>query len=139
MGLLIGSLFWDLERSLQGALPFFGVSFLSILFITMGSLPILAITLENKPVFFKHQDNFFYSSMAYVWSMVITQIPFSFVESLLFSLITYFMVGFSTGGSVQTRGHLESELRVAIELWNEMTFSYVKRASYAGTADKCGS
>lgn len=97
MSLLIGSLFWDVERSLQGALPFFGVSFLTVLFMTIGSLPILAIMLENKPVFFKHQDNFFYSSVAYIWSMVATQIPYSFIESVIFSVITYFMVGLSTG------------------------------------------
>ncbi|CAD7702122.1 unnamed protein product [Ostreobium quekettii] len=96
VGLLIGSLYWDLERSPRGALPFFGVMFIMMLFMSLGALPQLFIVLQNKPVFFKHQENFFYSSVSYVYSIAITQIPFSFMEATVFSLITYFMVGLST-------------------------------------------
>ena len=48
MALIIGSLFSGIEKSSTGARSFFGVSFLSIMFLAMGAMPQLATTFQNK-------------------------------------------------------------------------------------------
>ena len=48
MGLIIGSLFGGTAKTTTGARSFFGVSFLSIMFISMGAMPQLATTLMSR-------------------------------------------------------------------------------------------
>lgn len=45
-----GSLFYFMETTVAGARTYFGLSFLSVLFINFGSFPQLPITLEGKKV-----------------------------------------------------------------------------------------
>ncbi|GMH32356.1 hypothetical protein BSKO_00190 [Bryopsis sp. KO-2023] len=95
MGLLIGSLYWDQGSTLEDSRTIFGISFLIIMFMAMGNMIQMQITMMNKSVFYKHKDNFFFPALSYACGMAFTQIPFSFVESTVFSLTTYFMVGLS--------------------------------------------
>eukprot|EP00798_Chlamydomonas_sp_ICE-L_P013540 gene13540-19410_t len=48
MGLITGGLFYQLPVTLDGSRNFFGVSFLGVMFVTMGNMPQLAITMANK-------------------------------------------------------------------------------------------
>lgn len=48
MSLIIGSLFANIAKTATGARSFFGVSFLSIMFLAMGAMPQLATTFANK-------------------------------------------------------------------------------------------
>ena len=48
MSLIIGSLFSNQGHTPNNARAFFGVSFLSIMFLSMGAMPELAITLSMK-------------------------------------------------------------------------------------------
>ena len=49
MSLIIGSLFSGLKDTAIDARAFFGISFLSIMFLSMGAMPELGITFSNKP------------------------------------------------------------------------------------------
>ena len=48
MSLIIGSLFSNQSYTPNDARDFFGVSFLSVMFLSMGAMPELAITLSMK-------------------------------------------------------------------------------------------
>lgn len=48
MGLIIGSMFWNLQPSQNAAREFFGVSFLSIMFIAFGSMPQAQFIFQTK-------------------------------------------------------------------------------------------
>lgn len=48
MSAIIGSLFSAQGHTLTDARDFFGVSFLSVMFLSMGAMPELAITLSMK-------------------------------------------------------------------------------------------
>lgn len=48
MSLIIGSLFSNIAKTATGARSYFGVSFLSIMFLAMGAMPQLATTFANK-------------------------------------------------------------------------------------------
>lgn len=60
IALIIGSMWWNLGVSVLEARSFFGVSFMSCLFLSLGSFPQLSLVRASRPVFFKHRDNAFY-------------------------------------------------------------------------------
>lgn len=97
MGLLIGSLYYQMDNTIEAARQTFGYFFLSVMFMAMGSLVQLNITMMNKPVFYKHERNYFYPAMSYSWAMAFTQLPFSIAEATIFTATTYFLAGLSLG------------------------------------------
>lgn len=53
----------------------------------------MALQIERLPVFYKHYRNQFYPAWAFVLPATILRIPFSLVEAVLWSALTYFEVG----------------------------------------------
>lgn len=49
MALIIGSLFNGQKPTAEDARNFFGVSFLSMMFLSMGAMPEMGITFASKP------------------------------------------------------------------------------------------
>lgn len=94
ISLLSSSLFYNLGVSLVDARTFFGLCFLIVLFVNFGGFPQLPLTLEAKKVWFKHRSNGFYPAYAQGLAMSLAQLPLSLIESIIISLIMYFMVGF---------------------------------------------
>mmetsp|Transcript_4643 Transcript_4643/g.13342 ORF Transcript_4643/g.13342 Transcript_4643/m.13342 type:complete len:1521 (-) Transcript_4643:659-5221(-) len=97
MSLIIGSLFWMLDSTYSGARNFFAVSFFSVLFLAMGSMPQMAVTLQQKSVFYKQRGNNFFQPSIWAVSMAVTQVPWALVECVIYSLIVYFFVDFFHG------------------------------------------
>ena len=48
MGLITGSLYYQMKPIANNARNFFGVGFLAVMFTAMGQLPQLAITMHTK-------------------------------------------------------------------------------------------
>lgn len=71
--------------------------FLMTLFQFFGGMPQLAVTLENRSVWFKQRAVNMYTATAYSWAGGLVQVPISMLEVAIFLVIVYFMVGFSTG------------------------------------------
>jgi hypothetical protein len=71
--------------------------FMTTLFFGFGGLPQLTVALQNRSVWFKHRGCSLYTATAYSWSMSIAQMPLSVLEAFLFSTITYFFIGYTTG------------------------------------------
>ncbi|BDA47962.1 ABC transporter G family member 36 [Coccomyxa sp. Obi] len=94
MAFIIGSLFNGQRPTALDARNYFGVSFLSMMFLSMGAMPEMGITFANKPVTFKQRDNRFFPPSAYALALLLVRIPFQLVEAALFTLVVYFWVGF---------------------------------------------
>lgn len=72
-------------------------AFLSVMFMAFGGMPQLAVTLQNRVVWFKHRDMNMYNATSFAWSGALVQLPLSIVEALVFLILVYFMIGFTTG------------------------------------------
>ncbi|GIL86027.1 hypothetical protein Vretifemale_14307 [Volvox reticuliferus] len=94
LGLLTGSLFYNQGVSLIASRTMFGACFMSTLFMSFGGFPQLPVTMELKKVWFKHRAAGFYPAYAQGMAMALSQLPLSTLESIIFSLIMYFMVNF---------------------------------------------
>jgi ABC-type multidrug transport system permease subunit len=68
-----------------------------VLFTAFGGMPQLAVMMQNRSIWFKHRASNLYNASAYAWATALVQLPLSVVESALFCIITYFMIGFSLG------------------------------------------
>ena len=49
LSVIIGSLFANLPHVANAARSYFGISFLSIMFLSMGAMPELGLTFQHKP------------------------------------------------------------------------------------------
>eukprot|EP00892_Ulva_mutabilis_P008760 jgi/Ulvmu1/6256/UM028_0114.1 len=92
---MIGTLWFDLGVSALNARSFTAVSFMSILFLSLGAMPQLNAVTISKPIFFKQRDNLFFAPACYAIGLWWQTVPFAIVEAVVFSVIVYFMVGFT--------------------------------------------
>jgi len=59
----------------------------------MNSAPQLAFANMSKPTFYKQRDNHLFPSWAYAVTHAVTQLPQSTVETIVFSLVCYWVSG----------------------------------------------
>ena len=52
----------------------------------------LLLQIERLPVFFKQRDNYFFPAWTFVLPTTLMRLPVSFIESLLYTVITYFEI-----------------------------------------------
>ncbi|XP_071686005.1 pleiotropic drug resistance protein 1-like [Rutidosis leptorrhynchoides] len=78
----------------NGAL-YFGV--MMIMFNGMSEIP---MTIAKLPVFYKQRDFRFYPSWAYALPSWVVKIPVSFLEAGLWTILTYYVIGFDPHFSV---------------------------------------
>ena len=94
LGFILGGLFYNLGPSyFQARLGLCLFAAVNMGFANAAEIPFAA---EGKDVVFKQLDAGFYSSSQYVWSVIIVHLPLSIAESILFSLIIYFLSAFDT-------------------------------------------
>ena len=102
MGLIISSFFASVTPPSQPANPedtlaqgrkVLSLCVLSIIYLTMSSMPVLGFVFNTKGVFYKHRDNKFFPSWAFAVAYMISQIPSSTAESILYSVSVYFISG----------------------------------------------
>lgn len=55
----------------------------------------LSVTMSRLPVFYKQRDLLFYPAWVFTLPNVILRIPISLLESCVWVLITYFLIGFA--------------------------------------------
>lgn len=97
MGLVLGTLFFDLDTSEAGLK--FGLLFFSSIFLSFANLSEVPIAAEAKLVVYKQTNAKFYSTGAYVCSVLLTHLPIATLETVIFGTITYWMCGFASEGT----------------------------------------
>jgi ABC-type multidrug transport system permease subunit len=65
VSLMVGSLFFQLGRSVSDARSFFGAAFMVILFMSMGTMPQIGVVTAQKAVWLKHRDSLLYPGYAH--------------------------------------------------------------------------
>lgn len=80
------------DGELYLACLFFGL--VHMLFNGFSELPLMIFRL---PVFYKQRDNLFYPAWAWSISSFILRVPYSMIESIVWSCIVYYSVGFAPG------------------------------------------
>ncbi|CAN4126457.1 unnamed protein product [Withania somnifera] len=73
---------------------FFGALFFSLINVMFNGTAELALTVFRLPVFFKQRDSLFYPAWAFALPIWLLRIPLSFMESLIWIVLTYYTIGF---------------------------------------------
>jgi len=74
---------------------YLGALFYTLLTNMFNGLPELALSVSRLPVFYKQRDYYFYPAWAYAIPAFLLKIPISLIESLLWTSITYYAIGYS--------------------------------------------
>lgn len=72
---------------------FFGL--VHMMFNGFSELP---ITISRLPVFYKQRDSLFYPAWAFALPSWILRVPYSIIESVVWSCVVYYPVGFAPSG-----------------------------------------
>lgn len=97
MGLSVGFVFLNTDISSS----FFGVLFQGNLFIMLGAMTGAPGKLDDRTVFYKHNDSNFYPALSYIIGQALALIPQMLIDVLLFGTFVYWMVGFVATAKVR--------------------------------------
>ena len=91
--LIVGSLFFQLPDTTEGAFTRGGVLFFILLFNALLALAEQTAAFESKPILLKHKNFQFYRPAAYAIAQTFVDIPLVLIQVLLFDIIIYWMAG----------------------------------------------
>lgn len=74
---------------------YLGALFYALIILLVDGFPELAMTIERLPVFYKQRDLNFYPAWAYAVPAAVSKIPLSIFESILWTSLTYYTVGYT--------------------------------------------
>ncbi|KAK4717280.1 hypothetical protein R3W88_015618 [Solanum pinnatisectum] len=78
---------------------FYGALFFSLINVMFNGAAELALIIFRLPVFFKQRDSLFYPAWAFALPIWLLRIPLSFMESLIWVVLTYYTIGFAPAAS----------------------------------------
>lgn len=107
MGLIISSFFASVAPPGEGNFEAYyaqgrkviSLCVLSIIYLSMSSMPVMGFVFNTKGVFYKHRDNHFFPSWSYAVALAVSQLPSSTSESILYTLTVYFISGLTREAS----------------------------------------
>nr|AMR34859.1 PDR transporter [Artemisia annua] len=73
---------------------YMGALFFGVIMIMFNGMAEISMTIAKLPVFYKQRDFLFYPSWAYALPSWIVKIPVSFIEVALWTILTYYVIGF---------------------------------------------
>ncbi|KAJ3681311.1 hypothetical protein LUZ60_015800 [Juncus effusus] len=74
---------------------YLGSLFFTLLLQMVNGFPELAMTVTRLPIFYKQRDLYFYPAWAYAIPASLLKIPVSLLESVVWTCITYYLIGFT--------------------------------------------
>ncbi|KAK7421621.1 ATP-binding cassette transporter snq2 [Neonectria punicea] len=98
-GLIVGSLFYNLPQTAEGAFPRGGTLFFLLLFNALLALAEQSAAFEAKPIIMKHKSFSFYRPAAFAIAQTVVDVPMVFIQIVLFNLIIYFMANLARTAS----------------------------------------
>ena len=101
VALLTGTVFLrtHLSNDRTHANSYMSSLFFALIFLIVNGLPEMAMTINRLPVFYKQRDCCFYPAWAYAIPAFFTKIPVSLVESVTWTCITYYLIGYTPQAS----------------------------------------
>ncbi|RHY21908.1 hypothetical protein DYB32_009677, partial [Aphanomyces invadans] len=94
-GVIIGSLFWQLDDGPHSLVSKAGLFFLTILFTSMTTISNIAYTMEVRNIYIKQSYFQLYPAAVYAVSESAIEVAATLVQVLLFTVSSYWMCGFS--------------------------------------------
>lgn len=94
LGLIISSLFYNLDQTTNSLYYRGAAMFFAVLFNAFSSLLEIMLLFEARPVVEKHKQFALYHPSADAFASVLSEVPPKLVTALAFNLIYYFMVNF---------------------------------------------
>ncbi|KAJ9692499.1 hypothetical protein PVL29_011519 [Vitis rotundifolia] len=96
--LMFGTMFWDLgtrrKRSTDLANAM-GAMFSAVIFLGIqNSASVKPVVVVERTVFYRERAAGMYSAMAYAFAQAFVEIPYIFVQTIVYGLIVYSMVGY---------------------------------------------
>ncbi|KAG1326103.1 Pleiotropic drug resistance protein 3 [Cocos nucifera] len=74
---------------------YLGSLFFGLLLFMVNGIPQLSLQASRLPIFYKQRDFYFYPAWAYAIPACILKIPISLIESLVWTSLTYYVIGYS--------------------------------------------
>ncbi|CAN1217741.1 ABC transporter G family member 33, partial [Linum perenne] len=74
---------------------YMGSLFYGLVILVTDGIPELPMTVQRLQVFHKQKDLYFYPAWAYAIPASLLKVPISFVESLVWTCLTYYVIGYS--------------------------------------------
>ncbi|PLB48516.1 hypothetical protein P170DRAFT_359775 [Aspergillus steynii IBT 23096] len=94
VALLIGSMFYDIPDDTSGYFSKGGCVFFSVLFNILVSFVEISAQFSQRQVVAKHKSYAMYHPSIDALASMVAQYPIKFMNSAVFSVVVYFMVGF---------------------------------------------
>ena len=155
MGLVMGSLFYGLGTGPKDFSPRFGLILFGMIFMAFANMMEVPLASEFKLVVYKQVDAGMYSTLSYVFSVVLMQLPVAIAECFVFGTLLYFlaafnwsagswfffllimlMVNLSVGAIFRTIAYTVSNPDVAMNLAGPTTAIFLLFGGFLVTADK---
>ncbi|XP_043687306.1 pleiotropic drug resistance protein 3-like [Telopea speciosissima] len=74
---------------------YLGSLFYGLLRLLLDGFPEISLAVSRLAVFYKQRDNYFYPAWAYAIPSAIVKVPLSFMQSLVWTALTYYVIGYS--------------------------------------------
>ncbi|KAI3404306.1 CDR1 [Candida oxycetoniae] len=94
MGLILSSVFYNLDQTTQSFYYRGAAMFFAVLYNAFSSLLEIMALFEARPIVEKHKKYALYRPSADALAGIITELPVKFLMSMSFNLVFYFMVNF---------------------------------------------
>lgn len=101
LGLILGSIFWQLPNDKGGADSRSGILFLSFLFIALAALSRIGERHEQKTVFAKQRFSSFYNAWPFIFTLFLFDFVIELIRATCFLVPLYLMAGLNLGSSAQ--------------------------------------
>jgi hypothetical protein len=95
MGLVMGSLFYQLGTGQNDFSPRLGLILFALIFAAFANMSEVPLASEFKLVVYKQVDAGFYSTFSYLFSVVLMHFPIAIIECGLLGSILYWMVDYA--------------------------------------------
>ncbi|EAL62752.1 ABC transporter G family protein [Dictyostelium discoideum AX4] len=93
LGLLIGTLFFQLDSSQKSANLLPSLSFFLLTFVVFGSLAGVGQVFSERPVFYDQKIGKYYKSIAYFFAGLVSDLIWNFIDVIIFCSISYWLIG----------------------------------------------
>uniref|UniRef100_A0A7I4DSN0 ABC transporter domain-containing protein n=1 Tax=Physcomitrium patens TaxID=3218 RepID=A0A7I4DSN0_PHYPA len=85
------------QNSEEDGLHYMGAIFFGNVIIMFNGYAELSLTLDRLPVFYKQRDLMFFPAWAYALPTLVLSLPSSIVEAGIYSILTYYEIGYAPG------------------------------------------
>ncbi|EEF48302.1 ATP-binding cassette transporter, putative [Ricinus communis] len=82
------------QNTLADCGVYFGALFFSVISLMLNGVSELSMTVLKLPVFYKQRDHLFFPSWAYALPAWVLKIPITFIEVLMWVIVTYYAIGY---------------------------------------------